>query len=46
MSPEAVATLVREPEQAAGRAGYWGLDSAAPLVAGTYTAARPPWTWR
>ncbi len=39
MSPEAVATLVREPEQAAGRAGYWGLDSAAPLVAGTYTAA-------
>jgi acetoin utilization deacetylase AcuC-like enzyme len=40
MSPEAVATLVREPEQAAGRAGYWGLDSAAPLVAGTYAAAR------
>ena len=39
MSPEAVTTLVREPEQAAGRAGYWGLDSAAPLVAGTYTAA-------
>lgn len=40
MSPEAVATLVREPENAAGRAGYWGLDSAAPLVAGTYSAAR------
>ena len=40
MSPEAVASLVREPEQAAGRAGYWGLDSAAPLVAGTYGAAR------
>jgi acetoin utilization deacetylase AcuC-like enzyme len=40
MSPEAVARLVREPEHAAGRAGYWGLDSAAPLVAGTYAAAR------
>jgi acetoin utilization deacetylase AcuC-like enzyme len=40
MSPEAVAALVREPEQAAGRAGFWGLDSAAPLVAGTYGAAR------
>jgi len=40
MSPEAVAALVREPQQAAGRAGYWGLDSAAPLVAGTYGAAR------
>jgi acetoin utilization deacetylase AcuC-like enzyme len=40
MSPEAVASLAREPEQAAGRAGYWGLDSAAPLVAGTYPAAR------
>jgi acetoin utilization deacetylase AcuC-like enzyme len=40
MSAEAVAALVREPEQAAGRAGYWGLDSAAPLVAGTYRAAR------
>jgi len=40
MSAEAVASLVREPEQAAGRAGYWGLDSAAPLVAGTYAAAR------
>ncbi len=40
MSADAVARLVREPEQAAGRAGFWGLDSAAPLVAGTYTAAR------
>ena len=40
MSGEAITALVREPEQAAGRAGYWGLDSAAPLVAGTYTAAR------
>ena len=25
---------------AGGRAGFWGLDSAAPLVAGTYVAAR------
>jgi acetoin utilization deacetylase AcuC-like enzyme len=40
MSADAVASLVREPVQAAGRAGYWGLDSAAPLVAGTYAAAR------
>ena len=39
MSPEAVARLVREPDHAAGRAGFWGLDSAAPLVAGTYVAA-------
>lgn len=40
MSDEAVAGLVREPSHAGGRAGFWGLDSAAPLVAGTYTAAR------
>jgi acetoin utilization deacetylase AcuC-like enzyme len=40
MSDEAVGRLVREPEFAGGRAGYWGLDSAAPLVAGTYVAAR------
>ena len=40
MSGEAVARLVREPVHAAGRAGFWGLDSAAPLVAGTYVAAR------
>jgi acetoin utilization deacetylase AcuC-like enzyme len=40
MSDEAIARLVREPEHAAGRAGFWGLDSAAPLVAGTYGAAR------
>jgi acetoin utilization deacetylase AcuC-like enzyme len=40
MSPDAIARLVREPEQAAGRAGYWGLDTAVPLVAGTYVAAR------
>ncbi len=40
MSAEAIAALVREPVHAAGRAGYWGLDTAAPLVAGTYVAAR------
>ena len=40
MTAEAVARFAREPEQAAGRAGFWGLDSAAPLVAGTYPAAR------
>jgi acetoin utilization deacetylase AcuC-like enzyme len=40
MSPEALDRLVREPRHAGGRAGYWGLDSAAPLVAGTYDAAR------
>jgi acetoin utilization deacetylase AcuC-like enzyme len=40
MSTEAIAAFAREPEQAAGRAGFWGLDSAAPLVAGTYPAAR------
>ena len=40
MSAEAVAALVREPVHAGGRAGFWGLDSAAPLVAGTYVAAR------
>lgn len=40
MSDEAIERLVREPEHAAGRAGYWGLDTAAPLVAGTYGAAR------
>jgi acetoin utilization deacetylase AcuC-like enzyme len=40
MSADAVARLVREPEHVGGRAGFWGLDSAAPLVAGTYAAAR------
>ena len=40
MSDPAIARLVREPVHAAGRAGFWGLDSAAPLVAGTYPAAR------
>jgi acetoin utilization deacetylase AcuC-like enzyme len=40
MSSEAVELLVREPLHVGGRAGFWGLDSAAPLVAGTYDAAR------
>ena len=40
MSDAAVTSLVREPVHAAGRAGYWGLDTAVPLVAGTYVAAR------
>jgi len=29
-----------EPSFAAGRAGWWGLDTANPLVAGTYQASR------
>jgi acetoin utilization deacetylase AcuC-like enzyme len=40
MSDDAIADLVREPVHVGGRAGFWGLDSAAPLVAGTYAAAR------
>jgi acetoin utilization deacetylase AcuC-like enzyme len=40
MSEEAVAGLLKEPRQIGGRAGFWGLDSAAPLVAGTYDASR------
>ncbi len=40
MSDAAVGSLVREPINVGGRAGFWGLDSAAPLVAGTYLAAR------
>ena len=40
MSAGAIAQLVREPRHVGGRAGFWGLDSAAPLVAGTYAAAR------
>jgi acetoin utilization deacetylase AcuC-like enzyme len=32
--------LVREPVAIAGRAGFWGLDSSTPIVAGTYLAAR------
>jgi acetoin utilization deacetylase AcuC-like enzyme len=40
MSTDAVDRLAREPSHVGGRAGFWGLDSAAPLVAGTYDAAR------
>ena len=39
MSRELVASRP-EPTFAAGRAGWWGLDTANPIVAGTYTAAR------
>ncbi|HYN69227.1 MAG TPA: histone deacetylase family protein [Candidatus Eisenbacteria bacterium] len=31
---------LREPEAIGGRAGWWGLDSSNPIVAGTYEAAR------
>ena len=37
---EGFAARVREPQAAGGRAGYWGLDTACPLVPGTYGAAR------
>ena len=39
MSPEFLASRP-EPSFAAGRAGWWGLDTANPLVAGTYAATR------
>jgi len=39
MSPEFVAGI-QETRFAAGRAGWWGMDTANPLVAGTYGAAR------
>jgi acetoin utilization deacetylase AcuC-like enzyme len=39
MSPEFLASRP-EPGFAAGRAGWWGLDTANPIVAGTYGAAR------
>jgi acetoin utilization deacetylase AcuC-like enzyme len=39
LSPEAMAAL-REPDAIEGRAGYWGLDTSNPIVAGTYAAAR------
>ena len=39
MSPDFVAAIA-EPTFAAGRAGWWGFDTANPLVAGTYGAAR------
>jgi acetoin utilization deacetylase AcuC-like enzyme len=40
MSPASIGRILREPSHIGGRAGFWGLDSAAPLVAGTYDAAR------
>ena len=40
MSDAATEAFAREPISVGGRAGFWGLDSAAPLVAGTYVAAR------
>ena len=40
MSDDAIERHVREPVFVGGRAGFWGLDSAAPLVAGTYVASR------
>ena len=39
MSDEAL-RRVREPSAVGGRAGWWGLDTANPLVQGTYRAAR------
>jgi acetoin utilization deacetylase AcuC-like enzyme len=39
MSPELIASRP-ETGYAGGRAGWWGLDTANPLVAGTYRAAR------
>jgi acetoin utilization deacetylase AcuC-like enzyme len=36
---ESVWRPVAEPDAAAGRAGWWGLDTANPLVAGTASAA-------
>jgi acetoin utilization deacetylase AcuC-like enzyme len=39
LSREALARR-REPAAIAGRAGYWGLDTATPIVRGTYVAAR------
>jgi acetoin utilization deacetylase AcuC-like enzyme len=37
---EAALGGLREPEAIGGRAGWWGLDTGNPIVAGTYDAAR------
>jgi acetoin utilization deacetylase AcuC-like enzyme len=37
---DAAVDRIREPSAIGGRAGWWGLDTACPIVAGTYTAAR------
>jgi acetoin utilization deacetylase AcuC-like enzyme len=39
LGPAAIGRL-REPEAIGGRAGWWGLDTSNPIVAGTYDAAR------
>jgi acetoin utilization deacetylase AcuC-like enzyme len=39
MSADAIAQIP-EPTAVEGRAGWWGLDTANPIVAGTYEAAR------
>jgi acetoin utilization deacetylase AcuC-like enzyme len=39
MSPE-LAAARPEPQAVGGRAGWWGLDSSNPIVAGTYGASR------
>jgi acetoin utilization deacetylase AcuC-like enzyme len=39
LGPESLGRL-REPEAIGGRAGWWGLDTSNPIVAGTYAAAR------
>ena len=37
---DAARARLREPRAVGGRAGWWGLDTSNPLVAGTYGAAR------
>lgn len=37
---KAAVAAIPEPEAIEGRAGWWGLDTANPIVAGTYVAAR------
>jgi len=39
MSEGAIEGRLREPRQVGGRAGWWGLDSGAPLVQGSFSAA-------
>ena len=39
MSPEAIARIA-EPANIGGRVGWWGFDTANPIVPGTYRAAR------
>jgi acetoin utilization deacetylase AcuC-like enzyme len=37
---DAARAAIREPQAIGGRAGFWGLDTANPIVPGTYRAAR------